>query len=305
MPLIGELERYQHVERLGHADVEGLLDGEVVVQEKLDGANMTVALLPEPYGLTICSRNQAIYHSGEVINDFNGAVQWVLDSKIPDLLKHFPDWILRGEWLVRHSINYPKDALKKFYVFDVQVEDGTYLHVDEYSLVLSKFDVPMVPLLTVYSEGVSAKVLGEQSASESLLGDVGREGIVVKRYDYRNKWGRVVWGKVVAADFREKNKLHKGATKRDDLAIRIASKLEEEFILKEIYKVRDEQDGLISVVDMPKILGRVKHHFFHEELWDQVKRIKGSKVVDFQRLFKLLDAKTRDVALAFFNGVLE
>ena len=58
--LYRDITRYQHVERLGKVEVNGLLDGEVYVQEKLDGANATVAMVDG--SVVLCSRNRFPSH---------------------------------------------------------------------------------------------------------------------------------------------------------------------------------------------------------------------------------------------------
>src|SRR6266480_1590557 len=99
------LSKYIHIERLGHENVEGLLDGIVTVQTKIDGANLTVAWYPGDRGLVIASRNHTIHHSGTTVNDFAGAVTHILsDRRIPSFVEDHPDLILRGEWMVKHTL---------------------------------------------------------------------------------------------------------------------------------------------------------------------------------------------------------
>src|SRR6266480_2784444 len=75
------IKTYTHIERMGHEDLEGILDGHVIVQDKMDGANLSVAVVSKR--IVIGSRNQAIYIS-EIDNPheatgFNGAIEYILN----------------------------------------------------------------------------------------------------------------------------------------------------------------------------------------------------------------------------------
>lgn len=297
------LFRYQHVERLGDDEVDGLLEGTVVVQEKIDGANATVAW-DEDAGLIICTRNRAISIGGEPPTGFRGLVEYVLAHEgIKGLFRDRPDWILRGEWLVRHSIVYPAEYMNKLYVFDVQLRDGSYIPWQEYKDVLSAFGIEMVPHIAIMENPTVADLV-PLTQEPSAFGGGEREGIVAKRYDFVNCYGRAVWGKLVSADFGEKNKLHFGTGNKDPKEVRFASTyVTEHLVLKVIDKIRDEH-GSASVRNMPEILGRVWYDVFNEELWNFVKKEKVGKF-DFRAARKLVERKTRDIALAYFNGVLE
>jgi len=84
LPEVG-LTRYTHIERLGNEEVEGLLDGECVIQNKIDGTNLTVAWYDEPIGLVIASRNNVVYRNGDFVKfpkkDKDGNPEIGLDGK--------------------------------------------------------------------------------------------------------------------------------------------------------------------------------------------------------------------------------
>lgn len=295
------LTKYQHVERLGHDDVMGLLDGTVVVQEKLDGANFSVAKHPEK-GLILASRNNVISVGGHPSTGFNGAIEYVLDHPgIAKVLEHHPDWVLRGEWLTRHTINYEATKMKKFYVFDVQDRDGKYVPISQYAAVMELREILFIPALAEFTSP-SLDQLTELTQGPGAYGAAQKEGIVVKRYDFVNKWGRTTWGKLVSADFREANKIHMGATKHDPIEIQFASKVTDEDILKVIHKIRDAA-GTTTIKDMPQVLGRVWNDAFTDRLWSFVQK-EHVKEFNFNDAKRLVDKKTREVALAYYNGVI-
>ena len=130
------------------------------------------------------------------------------------------------------------------------------------------------------------------------------EGIVVKRYDFVNQWGRQQWGKLVNAEFKEQNKMAFGASKKDPAALRFASEyITDELVMKTINKIRDER-GSVDVRNMAEVLGRVWHDAFQESLWDFVKKEKIDEF-NFRDARRLVEARTREIALAYFNGLLD
>ncbi len=301
-----EYTKYMHVERMGHGDVEGLTDGEVVVQEKLDGANLNVAWDAQLKDFVIASRHKVIYANGVVVNEFRGAVDYVRGiSDLEEVMIAHPTWILRGEWLIKHSVNYDTKHIHKFYVFDVQdrADDNRYLHPDEYAALLNDWGVRMVPEVARLNDPTIAD-LTPLSTEKSLLDPAtDREGIVIKRYGYKNTWGQVVWGKIVSEDFKEKAR-SPHANKYDPSELAFAALVTKSFVMKEICKVQDHLDGPVSVKNMREILGRVWSEAFHELLWSFVKK-KNIKNFSFIEARRLVYLQAREVAITYFNGILD
>jgi hypothetical protein len=110
---------------------------------------------------------------------------------------------------------------------------------------------------------------------------------------------------MVTADFKAKHKLNGGANKTDGPELRFASYFADQaIVLKEIEKIKDEHEGFIHIKSMPEIMGRVWHAIFHEELWNFIKKEKV-KEFDFKVAEKQVYSAVREIALAYFNGVLE
>jgi len=309
----GWLTRYQHVERLGNEEVSGLLDGEVIIQEKIDGSNLTVAYDIDADDVIICSRGRCLYASGLAYDAFRGAVTYVLNH--PGILpmlrgvynENHEQWILRGEWLVKHTLLYDKESYGKFYVFDVQSQFSNgceYVHYDDYNVKLTHYAVELLPVLATLTNPTPEQII-PFSIGKSAYGPNDREGIVVKRYDFKNIYGRTTWGKMVTADFKQKHKLNGGANKKDGPELRFASFFVcQAIVLKEIEKIKDDHEGFIHIKSMPEVMGRVWHALFHEELWNFIKKEKV-KEFDFKVAEKQVYAAVREIALAYFNGCLE
>ena len=303
--LYGGLTKYQHIERLGHDDVEGLLEGQVVVQPKIDGANMTVALAPDGK-MVIATRNQAISIDGEPPTGFRGAVEYILAHQgIRSFLGDNPNLILMGEWLVQHSVTYTPENYKRLWVFDVQRQDnggdGSYLPFGMYAPALDAYGIDYIPTLAVLDRPSVADLTSLLSTPDPF-GAKALEGLAIKRYDFFNKWGRQQWGKLINADFKEANKMAFGASKKDPAALRLAaSAFVADLTIKTIHKIKDDR-GEASVRNMSEVLGRVWHDVFQEHLWDFVKREKVGDF-NFRDARRLVENRTREVALAYFNGV--
>jgi len=304
--LYGGLHRYQHIERLGHDEVQGLLDsGGIVVQEKLDGANATVAMVDGK--LIVASRNQALSINGDPSTGFRGLVEYVLlrRAAIESVLRTWDGWTLRGEWLVNHSLAYDKDAYGALYIFDVQDAAGNYIHPDDYTELLRAAGLKVVPEIARFEVPTDVARLTELvTTTPSALGASHIEGIVVKRYDFRNQYGRATWGKVVHADFKVKNSLSFGPTKHDPSEIALAALITPAEVRKLIDKIGDERGTPADVRDMMQVLGRTYHDLIEDYLWDMIARPRqGKSTIDFHALKKLVEQKTRGIALNIFNGV--
>jgi hypothetical protein len=149
--------------------------------------------------------------------------------------------------------------------------------------------------------------LTEILTQDSGYGASHKEGIVIKRVGWRNKWGNCVWGKMIHPGFDQKQS--KPQADRDvPLEVQFASLCTQHYVVKEMMKIRDEVgDEAFTLRCMPRIIETVWHQLFTEELWTFVKkakRVNGGVVVDFTQMKKLVSNEARGVALAWFNGTL-
>ena len=135
-----EFKKYQHVERFGTIETDGIDNGMCYVFPKIDGTN---AQLWWDDGLCAGSRNREL----TVGADNAGFYEWAKGQRVFNSFfgKH-PQLRLYGEWLVPHTLKtYNESVWRKFYVFDVMDEDK-YLHYDEYSKILDEFGIEYIPL---------------------------------------------------------------------------------------------------------------------------------------------------------------
>lgn len=276
-----EFLKYQHVERFGTPETEGIDNGMCYIFPKIDGTN---AQLWMDGGLKAGSRNREL----SVDNDNAGFYNWAL-SQLP-ILNFFhsnPNLRLYGEWLVPHSLKtYNDNAWRQFYVFDV-MDDENYLSYETYKPMLEEFGIEYIPPICKVNNPSYELVVSQLDKNGYLIKDgsgVG-EGIVVKNYDYKNKFGRVVWGKIVTNEFKAKHskcqitELNGSTLIEETICNRYVTKALAE---KEYAKIITESEGW-NPKYIPRLLNTVYYCLVTEECWNFVKEFKNP-TVDFKRL---------------------
>ena len=296
-----EFKKYQHIERFGTDEVEGIEIGDCYVFPKIDGTNGSIWLEDGEVKagsrkrvLTLDSDNQGFYAA---VKD---------DERIKAYLEAHPTHRLYGEWLVPHSLKtYRDEAWRKFYIFDVvdtekETEDSSvyagYIPYPDYKEELDKYGLDYIPALRVIKNGSLDNFLKVIEENTYLIKDgqgVG-EGIVIKNYAYFNKYGRQTWAKIVRNEFKDLHRSRHETPKIDVESVesRIVDKyLTSAFIDKEFEKIK-EQNGGFSSKNISEFLGRVWHEFIVEESWHFVK---GEKMptIDFKKLNKLVINKVK------------
>ena len=186
------MRKYDKVMRLGKEDVEGILDGVVYIQEKLDGANCAVYydnLLQE---IVICSHSREIARIGEtkekIIDEFRGLVQYIRDSKeILEMIKKGTDYIFYGEWLIKHTVDYPEELCKQIYFFDIYNKTNKeYIDLELAIEVFEKYGVKYLPIMAKVKHPQVDDVKKYLTVN-TFKGSPQQEGIVIKRAGYISK----------------------------------------------------------------------------------------------------------------------
>jgi ATP-dependent RNA circularization protein (DNA/RNA ligase family) len=160
------------------ADANALLSGEVVIEEKLDGANLGVSVA-EDGGLRLQNRGQ--YLVPPFGGQFSRATAWVerrQDELAPALGN---DLILFGEWCAaRHSIVYDHlpDWFLAFDVYDRAA--GRFWSVVRRNTWVNRLGIPVVPALT-RRRTTLAEVKTLVMTRTSHFGATPLEGVVIRR----------------------------------------------------------------------------------------------------------------------------
>ena len=288
--------KYQHVERMSTDEVEGINIGECHVQPKIDGTSGSVWF--EDNKLKCASRRRELVEG----LDNAGFKEYIMkQDSIDCFFAKYPDIRLYGEFLKSHSLKtYRDDAWGKFYVFDVCKivdEELVYIPYEEYKEMLDEFDLDYIPVLKILvnaEEEDFVKIL-EQNTFLIKDGEGAGEGIVIKNYSFKNKFGRVTWAKIVTSEFKEKHVKEFRGPKTEFKMIEqtiIDKFLTEAFIDKEFEKLKTEKEGWRSKY-IPEFLGRVWYEFVNEECWNFVKKMKNPKI-NFRTLNTLVILKVKE-----------
>lgn len=292
---------YMHVERFGNDEVQGIELGECHVFPKLDGTNASV-WVDEKYNIRAGSRKREITPD----NDNAGFAKFALnDARIIGFLSEYPGFRLYGEWLVPHTLKtYNKDAWRKFYVFDVFNHYlGSYIPYSEYKEYLEEHDIDYIPAYSTMKNATYDHFLVELNKNDFLMSEGVGEGIVIKNYNYKNKYGRTIWAKLITSTFKESHKRVMGPDEKrfSDL---IEEKIVDEFlkqdIIEKVYaKISNEEEGWNSKY-IPRLLGTVYHDFVTEELWQGLKKHRNP-TINFKTLNSLIVNKTKESLPHVFN----
>ena len=285
--------KYQHIERLGTDDVGGLLDGYCYVQPKIDGTNGVIWF---DNGLQCGSRNRIL----SLEDDNQGFCAYVNSNpNIKEFIQSYKDYVLYGEYLIRHTIkDYVKTAWNKFYVFDVAiwVNDTklSYIPYNDYKDILVNAGFEVIPVMAE-GENIAVERLIQLLQENHYLmkeGTIG-EGLVIKRYDYVNKYGFIKWGKIKTEVFAKKHRDKEMYEKEQFIEARMVNKyMTEEFCLKTLEKVREKNNGFSSK-NIAELLGTIYHDFVVEETWNIVKENKKPKI-DFRLLNHFVVSKAKE-----------
>jgi len=290
--------RYEKLRRLGMDEVKGITKGICYVFPKLDGTNSSVWI--EGDELKAGSRNRQL----TLEKDNQGFYSWVLENKdsfLP-LLNKNPDLRLYGEWLVPHTLKtYVPEAWRKFYLFDVYSHSkDKYLDYHSYANLLKSFGpegIEVVPALKCMQNPTRQQLLGLLKSNIYMMqeGCIG-EGIVIKRYDFVNQYGRTLWAKLVANRFREQHKSKEVVT--SSVEDRIASEyVTRGRIEKILAKMRESKP--LSRRRIPEFFGRLWHDILESEMYEIVKENKRP-IIDFSDLHHCVIERSKELCDELF-----
>jgi len=305
-----EFKKYQHIERFGTMEVDGIEFGTCYVFPKIDGTNGSAWLTN--HGVRFGSRKRRLtkkYDNAGFYHDLAG------NRALKDFFLVHPNLRLFGEWLVPHSLRtYRDDTWRKFYVFDVtrvlpeelpSGEKFEYLTYEEYQPLMEDFGLDYIPCIAKYDNGNYEAFLKCLEGNNFLIedGKGAGEGIVIKNYQYKNKYGRTTWAKIVTSEFKEKHTKTMGPTEKS-ARIEVETHIVAKYCTKAlIEKTRAKivlTEGGWSSKFIPRLLGCVYHDLVVEESWNFVKQYKYP-IVNYKRLHKMVTAKIKDVMPDLFQ----
>lgn len=197
---------YPKVWALGHKAITDLLLGRVVVQEKIDGSQISFGMFDGE--LRIRSK-AAIIDPENPEGMFRISVENI--KAIANELRN--GWTYRGEYLQKPKHNalcYDRVPDRHIILFDINTGHEEYLTPYEVSYEATTIGLESVPTI-VTCEGAdidSAVVVDFLKRTSCLGGPI--EGVVIKNYGRFTPDGKAMMGKFVSEQYKE---IHKGEWK--------------------------------------------------------------------------------------------
>lgn len=275
-------KKYQHLEKFGNTEVKDIEFGECYIFPKIDGTNASVWF--EDGKVECGSRNRQL----TLESDNAGFCRWVQDQvNLEDLFEAHPNIRLYGEWLVPHSLKTYRDtAWRNFYVFDVCIDDGDdvkYLKFEEYGVMLKPFGIDVIPPLVIIKNPTFERMMQACENNKFLLKENSGfgEGVVLKNYDFKNRFGRTTWAKIVTNEFKDKHVKEMGVSRINEKAM-IEEAIAIEFCTKSLcekVKAKIENDrGEWSSKFIAQLLETVYYDIIKEESWQIIKKHKNPTI---------------------------
>jgi hypothetical protein len=294
---MSDYKAYPKIHRLGKEETDGILDGPVIVQEKIDGANISIFQLD---GKLRCGTRTRMLPEIESFNGFQEAVQ--SNFQLAMFFSRHPDSILYGEWLVKHTITYPDEAYRKIYLFDIydrrKAEWASQEDVREWAETLG------LQYPHIFAEGQLTEEEIKAYVGKSAIAPAG-EGVVLKRLDFNNAFGDNCYAKIVHEKFKEANAIVFGGNNKHSETyweMYVVNKYcTTGRVQKIMQKVQSTQEKRLHYEEIPRIAQTCYHDMITEEIWEITKKVPA---LDFRRLQRLSFQKFIQIYKDILNNSL-
>ncbi len=299
-----KFKEYPKIYALHKEECEGILEGLCHVQEKVDGANASIWFDADDNAIHYGSRSRDLYLAND---NFNGFGDWVkAHPKLPAFFSKYPMARLNGEWLVRHTIGYNELSYKKFYLFDIMIEDGEneeMLNLEIMYELADEYDIPAVELIGNFDSPTLEDI--KTHAGKSILGPKG-EGLVIKNPTFVNKYGSRGHAKFVTQEFKEDNAVTFGGNNKHSEAYEETYYMNKFMTLARVQKVLHKLEsklGKLSEKNIPEIMGTCFHDVISEEGWVLAKEMSTTgKPFNFKTFKSLCDRKSKSIFFEILTG---
>lgn len=242
-----EQKKYMDIKVLNQSMLDWFKPGEhIVVQEKIDGANFSIRY--DPLDNTVKAFSRKTQLSCE--NDLRGGWQWSQNLDVDKVKSVLGDnLILFMEWLVPHTVVYPKERHKNAYCYDIYDTDTqAYLAQSAVKEKVRELGLIYVPVF-YDGEFTSWDDLRQFIGTTKLGGEYG-EGIVVKNQDRMP-----LYTKIVTEKFRETKRCSHKTTNPE--------------LLAERERVQKIVESVVTEARVEKILNKMVDYGVIPEDWNE------------------------------------
>lgn len=277
-------------------------DGEIVMEEKMDGANFRFTV--EGGEFVFGSKNTERDALQE--QQFEPAIDYIERFVGPDYVDTLQQpeafdssLVFFGEAMIPHTLEY--DDTPGFLGFDVYVEaDDRWLLPEQAHALFEDIGLPTVPIITriTVNEWDSDKF----EFPESEYGDFKAEGVVLKRYE----GGERAVSKLVREDFQEQAKAKSKDKQVDDTDTMsfVCDVFTKARVRKAAYRLRDEGSYDAIKMEMMRDLPReVMRDFVQEEMtapdfgegYDGLWLLEERREIDFEKFRSKANGRAADL----------
>lgn len=181
------MKHFVDIERLREEDVELRLKNcekfqigdPIVIQTKIDGANSSATW--EDGEVKCFSRKNELNPTNTLRGFWN-----YIQSLNPMMFEINPNWIIFGEWEVKHSINYNAEVYNQWYVYDIYNKvTESYLSQDKVKEWCNRWKINYIETLYV-GEFQGWDKVREFLHASTAYGNT-QEGVVIKSQCYLTK----------------------------------------------------------------------------------------------------------------------
>lgn len=207
------MESYQHIQQSYHEEVKDIWEGEVTIEEKIDGSQFRIEIYPDREMEFGSHNNDGVEIDSMFRLAIESAKKIFQDYKPDTKVTIFCEYLSKPK---QNSIPYEKVPNNNLVLFDVK-RDNKYLNRKKKEEFATKHGLDLVPCLWEGAGStVTPELIKEFLAKPSILGHAKGfdrvEGIVVKNYGkmYDVHEGHSLYGhfkctKIVNDAFKEKN----------------------------------------------------------------------------------------------------
>ena len=205
---------YSHIWALGHPRVADIFNGPVVMQEKIDGSQLSWGVIDGKLRIRSKGQEFPVEAPQDLFVDASSTIlKLFTEGKLHE------GWTYRGESIQRPKHNvlvYERTPPGNVIIFDINTDIETYLDPSEVTFEAERLELITVPLLyegdgSKITEAIFMKWLEQISC----LGNVPIEGIVVKNYNQFGRDKKVLMAKYVSEAFKEQHRSEwKGINKK-------------------------------------------------------------------------------------------
>lgn len=193
-----KINSYSKIFAIGHRQIRDIFQGEVQVEEKVDGSQISFGVVDGE--LFIRSKGAQLYVDNPE-KMFSEGIKAIVAIK--DRLQEGAKY--RGEYLKKpkhNTIEYERIPQSHIMIFDIDKGDNDYLSYAEKKNEAKRLGFECVPLIFSGAINDPEMLLGFLNR-QSVLGKADIEGVVVKNYEKFTDDKKTMMGKYVSEKFKE------------------------------------------------------------------------------------------------------